>query len=252
MKIAIVSDIHSNLEAFETVLDHIASRGIDEILCLGDVVGYGPNPIECIDIVREKSRFVIMGNHDEAMVKGPIGFSTIARGAIDWTKTVMKVNLFNRDQMQGRWDYLEKFPLRKREEEFLYVHGSPREPTTEYIFQAEAAQGPSQKWTEIFSAFKRAVFVGHTHLPCIIEEDLKNYKPSEIDGKYRIGKKKAIINVGSVGQPRDGDNRACYVEFDGSETLFHRVPYKFEVTKEKIEAVPELDNRLGARLAAGY
>ena len=252
MKIAIISDIHSNLEAMNQVLADIANRGLEEILCLGDVVGYGPDPVKCTDLVREHARFTVMGNHDEAMVKGPIGFSAIARGAIEWTKTNMKISLFNRDEMQPRWDYLEALPFRQTEDEFLYVHGSPREPTTEYIFEAEAAHGPSKKWEEIFAAFSRACFVGHTHLPCVIEEDLKTFRPVESEESYTLGKKKAIINVGSVGQPRDGDNRACYVEWDGKVATFHRVEYDFMKTKEKIEAVPELDNRLGARLVEGY
>lgn len=252
MKLAIISDLHANLEAMETVMDDIASRGIDDIVCLGDVVGYGPDPIQVIDIVREKCRFILMGNHDEALIRGPVGFSTIARGAIDWTKSAMKVTLFNRDEMQERWDFLEKMPLRHDEEEFHFVHGSPREPTTEYIFQAEAAHGPSQKWTEIFASFPKALFVGHTHLPCVIEEDLNGHKASEIDQRYVLGEKKAVINVGSIGQPRDGDNRSSYVVFDGSTVTFHRVPYDFKRTKEKIEAIPALDNRLGARLVEGY
>ena len=244
MNIAIVSDIHSNLEAYEKVLEHIAAKGIDEILCFGDVVGYGPDPIKCIDLTRDKCRFIVMGNHDEAMLQGPIRFSPSAEGAIDWTRETMKKTLFNQDDMQPRWDFLENLPLRQSEDEFLYVHGSPRNPTTEYIFQAEAAYGPSQKWEEIFAAFKQAVFVGHTHMPCVIEEDLKTYRPLKTTETYTLGKKKAIINVGSVGQPRDGDNRACYITFDGKVATFHRVPYDFNRTKEKIEAVPELDDRL--------
>ena len=252
MKIAIVSDVHSNIEALDKVLEDIASRGIEEILCLGDVVGYGPDPVKCTDLIRQHARFTVMGNHDEAMVKGPIGFSAIARGAIDWTKQNMKISLFNRDEMQPRWDFLEKLELRQTEGDFLYVHGSPREPTTEYIFEAEAAHGPSKKWEEIFAAFSKACFVGHTHLPCVIEEDLKTFRPVETDETYELGQKKAIINVGSVGQPRDGDNRACYVEFDGKTVTYHRIAYDFETTKQKIEAVPELDDRLGARLVEGY
>ena len=218
----------------------------------GDVVGYGPDPIKCIDMILGKCRFIVMGNHDEAMIRGPVGFSSIARGAIDWTKSVMKLSLFNREEMQPRWDFIENLPLRQDEEEFLYVHGSPREPTTEYIFEAEAAQGPSEKWDEIFAAFKKAVFVGHTHLPCVIEEDLKTFRPVDTVEKYTIGQKKAIINVGSVGQPRDGDNRACYVTFDGKVATFHRLPYDFSRTREKIKAIPELDDRLGDRLVEGY
>lgn len=252
MKLALISDLHGNLEALHGVLDHIAQRGIDDIICLGDVVGYGPNPVEVIDIVREKCRVTIMGNHDEAMLRGPVGFSTIARGPIDWMKTLMKVTLFNRDEMQVRWDFLENLKARHEEGEFHLVHGSPREPTTEYIFQAEAAHGPSSKWTEIFSAFPKALFVGHTHLPCVIEEDLQAYRASEIDHRYELGEKKAIINVGSVGQPRDGDNRSCYVEFDGSVVTYHRVSYNYKLTKEKIEAISQLDDRLGARLVEGY
>jgi diadenosine tetraphosphatase ApaH/serine/threonine PP2A family protein phosphatase len=94
--------------------------------------------------------------------------------------------------------------------------------------------------------------VGHTHLPCAIEEDLKTFRPEDDAGSYTLGEKKVIINVGSVGQPRDGDNRACYVTFDGKVVTYHRVPYDYQRTREKIEAVPELDNRLGARLVEGY
>lgn len=253
--IAIVSDLHSNLEALTSVLKDIADKNITEILCLGDVVGYGPNPGECIDLAR-KFKFTIMGNHDEALTLSAVGFRDIAKEAIDWTRLQLKPGFFSPSLKKERWDFITKLPLTHTDNDILYVHGSPREPTTEYILSNDTdlpLGEKSEKLIQIFGMFPRLCFVGHTHEPGVINEEQKFISPPEMDYKFTFeDNKKYIINVGSVGQPRDGDNRACYVTVDGNRLTYHRIEYDYHLTKDKIYKTNALDKRFGDRLVIGH
>lgn len=262
--IAIVSDIHANIEAFEAVLKDIDQKGIkrEEIICLGDVVGYGPNPAECVEIARQ-FKFVLMGNHDEAMLYNAIGFSEMAKEAIEWTRRQMKPQWFSTSSKKTHWKFIADLPTTRTEQDILYVHGSPREPTTEYILKNDTEMimgSPSDKLVQIFNMFPRLCFVGHTHEPGVITAEVspagapvyKFITPAEMNYSFELeDNKKYIINDGSVGQPRDGDNRACYVTIDGKTLNYHRVQYDYTATMNKIFKIPELDRRLGERLATG-
>ena len=247
MKRAVISDIHGNLEAFEAVLKDIESQGITEIYSLGDTVGYGPNPIECIELVRKNISIGLLGNHDQASLFDPEGFNNSAERAIFWT----------RDQLENpripgsndRWDFLNNLPRIHREDDILFVHGSPRNPLNEYVFQDDIYN--ERRMDRLFSAIPKYSFQGHTHVPGVITEDREFYAPDEINMRYTLGDKKAMINVGSVGQPRDRDSRACYVVVEGNTVTYRRVVYPFEKTIEKIALIPELDNYLGQRLRDG-
>jgi predicted phosphodiesterase len=250
---AIISDIHANLEALEAVLADIDRQGIEEILCLGDIVGYGPDPAPCVDLVRERCRIVICGNHDEALFKGAWGFHQVARDAIDWTRKVL-VPRFYRPGSKGRWDYLAGLPPVGRWEGYLLVHGSPRSPTEEYVMPVYAKWPPQAgMFEEIFAAFETVCFVGHTHLPGVFVERPKlQFTPqSEIVSTFRHQGPKMLVNVGSVGQPRDHNPRACYLTVEGEEFRFHRVEYPVHVTQEKIRSNSALDDRLAVRLGEG-
>ena len=247
MKRAIISDIHGNLEALQAVLAHVADQRVDEVFCLGDVVGYGPNPCECLDLVIERCRVGLLGNHDQGAMFDPEGFNSGAERAIFWTRNMLESD--NSEANERRWEFLGELPRMRREEEFLFVHGSARNPLNEYVFPEDIYN--QRKMERIFALVDQYCFQGHTHIPGVFREDLSFLSPDEVDSRYEFNEVKTLINVGSVGQPRDGDNRASYVLLDGRTVHFKRVPYDFEKTISKIYPIPELDNFLGDRLRDG-
>ncbi len=250
--IAFISDVHGNLEALTAVLEHIdASAGpAPTIYCLGDVVGYGPDPAECVDLVRERCSVTLLGNHDEALFKGALGFNGVARAAIDWTRKMLRPSLF-RSQNRERWRFLEKLPLTHELGDWLLVHGSPRDPTSEYILPRDAHWPGAAKFDELFALVPSLCFVGHTHIPGIFTREPSFTSARDIEGEFRFADEEWIINVGSVGQPRDGDPRACYLSYRDGAFQFHRVEYDIEATRAKIRELPLLDDRLGDRLLEG-
>jgi len=247
LKRAIISDIHSNLEAFDAVLGDIESQGITEIYCLGDLVGYGPNPVECIDRMRKVATVCLLGNHDQAALFDPEGFNNSAERAIFWTREQLE-NRYLPDADE-RWNFLSERPRIVQEDDFIYVHGSTRNPLNEYVFQDDIYH--DRKMERLFALIPKYSFQGHTHVPGIFTEDREFFAPADIGGRYTLGSKKVMVNVGSVGQPRDRDPRACYVVLEDVTLTFRRVDYPLEQTVQKIFAVPDLDNYLGNRLREG-
>jgi len=263
---ALISDIHGNLEALEVVLDDIKAQGISEIFCLGDIIGYGPNPRECIDRVMESCKVTLLGNHDQGAMFDPDGFNVGAERAIFWTREQLE-NPNDRNN-EKRWEFLGELPRTHRSDPFLFVHGSPRNPLSEYIFPEDIYN--HRKMERLVHLVERYCFQGHTHVPGIFTEGFQFYAPEEIDYEYTLGDGKVMVNVGSVGQPRDGDNRACYVILEdgrpsangasGAEATapigpikitYRRLPYDFETTIQKIYAISELEPFLGDRLRQG-
>jgi diadenosine tetraphosphatase ApaH/serine/threonine PP2A family protein phosphatase len=248
VKRALISDIHSNLEALEAVLADIAEQGASEIYCLGDLVGYGPNPREVIDQVMN-CRVCLLGNHDQGALFDPEGFNSGAERAIFWTRNELENGAGTPAERARRWDFLGELPRNHQEGDLLFVHGSARNPLNEYVFPEDIYN--RRKLEKIFALIPRYAFQGHTHVPGVFTEDFQFQGPDELDYEYRLGDQKAMVNVGSVGQPRDGDPRACYVILDDLLVRFRRVAYPIEQTIEKIYQVPELDNFLGDRLRDG-
>jgi diadenosine tetraphosphatase ApaH/serine/threonine PP2A family protein phosphatase len=248
MKRALLSDIHGNLEALSMVLEDIRSRQITEVYCLGDVIGYGPNPCECVDFVMEMDT-CILGNHDQAAMFDPDGFNPVALRAIYWTRDQLDRIGGSPVAVSRRWDFLGELPTRHSEGDFLFVHGSPRDPTNEYVFPEHAYD--ERKMKNLFRRVQRFCFQGHTHIPGVFTEDGEFITPEECDYRYPLKADKLMINVGSVGQPRDNDCRACYAIVTDEEIEFCRLEYPFEETIEKIYAVPDLENMLGDRLRSG-
>lgn len=248
MKRAIISDIHGNLEGFEAVLADIEQQGISEVYCLGDIIGYGPNPRECIDLAM-KCQVCLLGNHDQAALFDPEGFNAGAEKAIFWTRDQLERPGEDPELQAKRWDFLGELPRNHREDGLLFVHGSPRNPLNEYIFPEDIYN--KRKMEKIFSLVERFCFQGHTHVPGVFTEPLQFFSPEEIHHQYRLGDEKAMFNVGSVGQPRDGDYRACYVVLEDDLVTYRRVDYPVEKTIKKIYETPELDNFLGDRLREG-
>jgi predicted phosphodiesterase len=245
-KRAIISDIHGNIEALTAVLDDIRMQDVSKICCLGDVIGYGPNPRECIDACRN-FEFTLLGNHDNGALFDPDGFSSGAEKAIFWTRRQLEDKTI--PGAEERWEFLAQLPRTVRDREFMFVHGSPRSPLNEYVFPEDIYN--QRKIERIFGFIQRYCFQGHTHVPGVFTENCRFYSPGEISNRYTLGEQKLMINVGSVGQPRDCDPRSSYVILSENEIEFRRVNYDPRPTREKILNEPDLDNFLGERLLEG-
>lgn len=249
MAIAIISDIHANIEAFKAVLADIEDQNLKEIVCLGDIIGYGPKPIECLELAKDFN-FSLLGNHEEAVLFGAVGFNSRAKMAIDWTRDQLNSGNGDPEKKKELWNFLGDLKIRVDEGNVSYVHGSPREPTREYIFQRDILD--QAKMEEIFANFEEICFNGHTHTPGILTDRYQFISPKDCDYEYTVEEGvKALTNVGSVGQPRDGDNRGCYVIFDGKKIIYRRVEYNVEATVEQISKIKELPEYLGLRLREG-
>ena len=248
VKRALISDIHSNLEALQAVLADIRQQGITEIFCLGDIIGYGPNPLECIDLVM-KCDFTLLGNHDQGALFDPEGFNSSAERAIFWTRAQLETGRGSADDRVRRWEFLGELPRNRRENGFLYVHGSARNPLNEYVFPEDIYN--ERKMEKIFSFIERYCFQGHTHVPGVFTLSGNFFSPEDIAGTFKLGDEKIMVNVGSVGQPRDGNRKACYVVLEDQTLSFRRVDYPAEITRQKIYDIPDLDNYLGDRLLEG-
>ncbi len=247
---AILSDIHANLEAFKAVLADMSKHNVDEVVCLGDFVGYGPNPKECIDLAAEFD-ITLKGNHEHALLAEFEGtnFNQRARDSIDWTRGQLSPLGEDRDANLRRWDFLGNLEMTHRDGELLYVHGTPRDPITEYLYPRDIYR--PEKLQAVLDEVDWLCFCGHTHVAGIWTEDMIYLTPQEVNYRYHLVQKKTIINVGSVGQPRDTDKRATYALFDGTRVVFRKVTYPVELTAIKIHAIPELDPYLADRLLEG-
>ena len=235
MKRAIVSDIHGNIEALEAVLADIAQQTVDSIYCLGDIVGYGPNPRECIDRVLSFDQS-ILGNHDQGALYDPEGFSSGAERAIFWTRDQLEMPNGDPEQTAKRWRFLSELPRTVREGPFTFVHGSVRNPLSEYVFP-EDVHNP-KKLERLFAMIERYAFQGHTHVPGAFAWDQRRMHQLR-DETIRIEPgRRYLVNVGSVGQPRDGDPRAAYLLIDEERgALTHvRLPYDVQAAMRRIQA----------------
>ena len=243
MRYAIVADIHANLAAFTAVLGDIEHRGgVEEVWCLGDIVGYGPDPHQCIELLRKYRHVSVAGNHDWAAI-GKIDtsdFNPDAAAACHWTTQQLSPEDV---------DYINGLPLVIPRGDFTLVHGSPREPIWEYLLSASSAR-------ENLAYFKsQFCLVGHSHVPLIFECNeagacfLSDFPADTI---ITLAESRLIINPGGVGQPRDGDPRASYAIYDSeARTVTHsRVPYDIGITQARM-AKHGLPAHLIARLSYG-
>jgi predicted phosphodiesterase len=226
MRIAIIADIHANLAALRAVLDDIKSKGVvDEIWCLGDIVGYGPDPCECIEIVQKLCKTCIAGNHDYGAV-GKVDlsyFNPAAADACRWTS-----------QKLGPADvrYLKDLPTAAQKGDFLLVHGSPMDPVMEYVFSTGIAAKNFAFFESLFC------LVGHTHVPLAFKQEDGNVSSISLASGIGLvlGEHRMIINPGGVGQPRDGDPRASYAVYDSEGKILRvsRIPYDIQSTQNKM------------------
>jgi len=243
MRCAIIADIHANLAAFRAVLDHIERQGgVEEIWCLGDVVGYGPDPCQCIELLRQCRHVCVAGNHDWAAIEkvAVSEFNPDAGIACHWAAQQLSP-----DDIK----YLEGLPEVIQKGDFTLVHGSPRQPIWEYLISVSSAK-------ENFAYFQsQFCLVGHSHVPMVFKYDETGTCSSSQfvpDIKLVLGKSRLIINPGGVGQPRDGDPRASYAIYDNETEMvrLYRVPYDIGITQTKM-VKHNLPIRLVARLSQG-
>lgn len=259
--LAVISDIHGNIDALKAVLDDIKSHGDPPIYCLGDIVGYGPDPVACVDLVMDKVAKSVLGNHDQGALFDPQGFNSIAEESIMWTRDQLEKSADGRERREARWNFLAELPRSHREADRLFVHASPRNPINEYLFPDDYCN--TRKMGAAFKLVDKLCFVGHTHQPGIFV-DMNNPLDSEYrfvsqkelgDFPYRIGETKLIVNVGSVGQPRDGNTAACYVLLGESEIHYRRVVYNHKAVADKLLGITEISEparrSLSDRIIAG-
>lgn len=249
--IAFISDIHSNTEALGAVLAKIEELGADRVLCLGDVIGYGPEPRATLLRVMEVCEFSLRGNHEDGCMNYASDFNPKAKSAIDWTRAQLNRSDCPREENFGFWNYLDSMREEHREGEILLVHGSPRDPIREYIVPRDSQD--RAKLDGCFARFgeARTCFVGHSHVPGVYPEGGGYLPPGEVPDGWDTSRDRAIVNIGSVGQPRDGDPRASFVTLDDGIVRFHRVEYDHAATSAKIRAVEELPDYLADRLTVG-
>ncbi|MCP4759703.1 MAG: metallophosphoesterase family protein [Planctomycetes bacterium] len=253
MRTALISDIHGNLEALNVVFDDIDRRTVDRIISLGDILGYGPDPVACVDLVAERCEWSLMGNHDYGALYEPTNFNAAAEQAAYWTRAQLELEE-DETAAARRWEILGRLRVRTSFDDFLCVHGSPRRPINEYIFPEDAINSPV-KMKQLFEYIPSNCLVGHTHVPGVFTDEPDFYGSEDMDdAKWKItGDDKCIINPGSVGQPRDLDPRASYAILDSEakDVEFFRLEYDIESVVQKIYAIPELTNWLGDRLREG-
>lgn len=250
MSIAIVSDIHGNADALRIVLDDIDSRGIETIVCLGDIVGYGPDPVDCVDLVRERCEWSLMGNHDFAVLYEPTSFNASAEQSCFWTRSMFEQEP-DPTRRRLRFEYLGNLLIRHCWIDALWVHASPRRPINEYVFPDDVVTAPA-KMQQIFDQIEHRCFVGHTHVTGVFTDEPDFYPPADLGGPYVFsGDEKCIINPGSVGQPRDRDPRSSYAILEEDRVEFIRLEYDVQTVIEKVKRNPDLNDFLGQRLAEG-
>ena len=226
MKYAVLADVHANLAALEAVMKDIDHGKVDELWCLGDLVGYGPDPAECINLIRQYCSFCVAGNHDWAAA-GKISteyFNPEAAYAARWTTTKLA-----EDDIQ----YLAMLPLKINLENFSLVHGSPREPIWEYVLSTNVAE-ENLRFLET-----SCCFLGHSHVPLVFEcQDSCTLRRFEVDVPLNLSVKRLFVNPGSVGQPRDRDPRASYAIFDNNtnQIVLYKVPYDISAVQRRMAA----------------
>lgn len=263
---AIISDLHGNIPALETALADARERGVRRFVCCGDIVGYGAQPREALDVVMSlcvegakdsegrsfEDGLCLKGNHEDALLTSPEDFNPKARAAIEWTHHEISEG-GGEEAGMGYWDFIGELEASACDEVAMFAHGSPREPVREYMLPRDIHDVPKMKAN--FASMERDIcFVGHSHVPAVYYEDGRLYTPRDTEGPYSLGTgpgRRAIVNVGSVGQPRDGDPRLSYVVFDGDTVEFVRLEYDVASAANLIRRVPELPDYLAERLFVG-
>jgi diadenosine tetraphosphatase ApaH/serine/threonine PP2A family protein phosphatase len=242
---AILSCVHANLEAFQAVVEDAERRGVERIVSLGDLVGFGPDPVACVELAREKCAINLRGCHDQALLDGGTYLPAPIRNTIAFAKEELEAD-------PARIEFMEQLSESYEAGGIMFRHASPREPVNEYLF-AEDVRRDVRKLVRAFASFEKCVFVGHTHVAGVFQEEPIRWTPAaQLENYFHYKKgEKVIVNVGSVGQPRDGDRRACYLEVDKNELYWRRVEYDVDAVVAKIRANSRLTASTAQRLQRG-
>ena len=235
--IAIISDIHANLEALQAVLEDIEKRNIDKIYCLGDIIGYGPNPNECIELVKNFCEFFLLGEHENITLShAESSFGVRLQIAIQWT----------RNQIHDQ-NFLINLQRRVIKNNRLYVHGLLG--LSKYIFPWRNNECEIKS---VFTHFDHLCFSGQNHIPGVFTDDNQYHYAGNINNRFLLPSTgQYAIDVGSVGQPRDNDPRASYAILDEQTILWVRVIYDYKTTVNKIKKIKAFPDILGERLCYG-
>ncbi len=244
--LAIMSDIHANREAFEACLASAASAGADRLVLLGDIVGYGADPVWCATKAMElvgRGALAVRGNHDDAISQTRAGMNPVAQAAIDWTRGVLAVE---------HKDFLAELPLEVREDDCLFVHADASAPLRwNYVTDKDAAARHFAACSETFS------FCGHVHRPALFSLPASGkivaFKPNSMQPIPLLAQRRWLAVMGAVGQPRDGNPAAAYGLLDTQSRQLHfmRVAYDIDAAVAKIRAAG-LPDSLASRLLNGY
>ncbi len=248
--VAIISDLHSNLEALTAVFREIDQRGIQDVYCLGDIIGYGPDPGPVIEMVRQRCSLVLRGNHDEALFRGADDFNPIARLALETNREMIRPGFLRPAIRKVWWVFLRDLKVSEQRGEMLFVHGSPRDPIREYVMKGDVMFSP-RKMEEIFELIPQFAFGGHTHQPGVFIEGVGHKSPEELGFRYEFSKEKGFINVGSVGQPRDNNPLSCFLVLHSDSVEWVRVAYDVAAVQDKIRRNKAIDDLCADRLALG-
>ncbi len=255
--IAILSDIHSNMHALEAVMEACEKMGVTKYYCLGDVIGYGPRPAEVTRIASQKFEISLRGNHEEALVTGKHRFNPYAAQAIDWTRSQLQsgnaiTRMLHHDEKDNLMAWHKERKPFQLHDNMLFVHGSIYDPVHDYVDEPENPIESAQMIATLEEDFKGfdVCFAGHNHTP-FLATPLGTITPHDGHSEYRLPKgKKAYVCVGSVGQPRDYDNRSSFATLDGDVLKFHRIEYDVQATMKEILEIG-LHRFLAERLAKG-
>jgi diadenosine tetraphosphatase ApaH/serine/threonine PP2A family protein phosphatase len=244
MRVAVISDIHANLPALEAALAAIDETEVEEIWCLGDVVGYGAQPDGCAELVSERCSVCLVGNHDLAALEGLdiSSFSAAAAEAVEWTKA---------NAAPATLDFLRDLEPQGKRESFALYHASPRDPIWEYVLSIEQAEENLERQPRPVS------LIGHSHVALYFTRPAGGGRVHGAQAgegaSVQLGDDSWLVNPGSIGQPRDGDPRAAWLELETEEGLarYHRVPYEIDLAAEAI-AEAGLPRHLAERLYLGH
>ncbi|MCX7916663.1 MAG: metallophosphatase family protein [bacterium] len=228
MVLGMISDIHSNLEGLQSAINFYEKNKIDKLIICGDIIGYGPNPNECIDLVEKNADFILKGNHEEGVIRNDFSrFKKYAKISLEWTIK----------EIEEKIEVIERWEEKKEFEELFFVHASISDPFYKYIFKINDTEEEFEKLE------KRICFIGHTHIPMVFKKDIITGKIEKVlpdfSGKIELNIEenfKYIINLGSVGFPRDGFPFVCVSLYDTDKKIFklNRIEYEIEKTLKKI------------------
>ncbi|MEL7499278.1 MAG: protein kinase [Planctomycetota bacterium] len=248
--IVILSDIHGNLEALTAVMDDIAGQGITRIFCLGNVIGFGPNPLEVLNIAMDKFEVTLLGPFENAALFDTEGWDSIAERAAYWNRAQLESG--NQQSVDRYWEFLGSLPRSwKLNSDTLLVHGSPRNPTNESVYPEDIYN--ERKMEGLFAFLQNRGFIGRTAVPGVFTQGMRFLSSNELphDG-FDAADQKSMVSVGGVGLSGDGDPRACYAIFNEGKISFRRVDYDIKTTIAKMkQLIPDFYEAIAAWMLDG-